>query len=69
MQHQAQVQQGRQQKWFNVNKSVSLGEIIVAAATIIAAIPADAPIKLVFGSRFGKIENVIIEISAPTIPP
>ncbi len=32
---QAQVND-RQQKWFNVNRSVSLGEIIVAAATIIA---------------------------------
>lgn len=32
---QAQVKD-RQQKWFNVNRSVSLGEIIVAAATIIA---------------------------------
>lgn len=34
-QTQAQIQ-NRQQKWFNVNRSVSLGEIIVAAATIIA---------------------------------
>ncbi len=32
---QAQVND-RRQKWFNVNRSVSLGEIIVAAATIIA---------------------------------
>lgn len=32
---QAQVND-RQQKWFNVNRSVSLGEIIVAATTIIA---------------------------------
>jgi len=36
MQHtRAQVQE-RRQKWFNVNRSVSLGEIMVAVATIIA---------------------------------
>ena len=36
MQHTQAQLQDRQQKWFNVNRSVSLGEIIVAIATILA---------------------------------
>ncbi len=36
MQHSQVQSQERQQKWFNVNRSVSLGEIIVAIATVLA---------------------------------
>ena len=36
MQHTQAQSQERQQKWLNVNRSVSLGEIIVAIATVLA---------------------------------